>query len=222
MIENSQEFWEDCWKQRTADEYAVYLSEYNNKQDPIVDLLKQHGVQTVCDAACGFGAYSLMLASNGFQVEGFDISPTSVEVTKTLLRKYDIDSSNYKAASVLDTGYKKQFDAVTARSVLDHLYVEEARKGLDELLRIVKPGGIVIVSFDGMDEDDLKIQHEITEDGSILYRDEKRNGMVYHFYADEELSTWLKSYSVVDSYTNGRGERFFAIQKQTELSIGGK
>lgn len=196
-----------------AAEYGAYLAKYDKKQDPVVDLLKQYHVRRVCDAACGFGAYSLLLLSNGFQVEGFDISQTSVEIARSLLAAYGFDTSWYRVASVLNTGYDKTFDAVTACSVLDHLYRADAEKALKELLRIVKDGGILVVSFDGMDEEDLKLPHVVTEDGSILYQKGRRSGMVYHFYSDGELTEWLGAYSVVLTYTNDRGERFYAIQK---------
>lgn len=214
MKDYGQDFWENCWKQNTLEEYSGYLSKYHRRQNPVIDLLKRHNVHYVCDAACGYGAYSLMLASNGFQVEGFDISPTSVEVTKELLKRYGIDSSNYKVASVLNTGYEEIFNAVVACSVLDHLYEEDAKKALDELLRIVKKDGIVVVSFDGIDEDYVETAHEVTADGSFLYSEGKRSGMVFHYYSDEKLKRWLNLYPVIDSFANDDGERFFAIQKR--------
>lgn len=212
-MKNNQEFWEECWQQGTVAEYETYLSGYYRLKSPVADLFQSHNVKTVCDAACGFGAYSLMLASYGFLVEGFDISPTSVEVTKELLQKYDIDTSKYKVASIVDTGYEKEFDAVTAHSVLDHLSVADAKRALDELLRIAKPGGLVMISFDGIEEDDLELPHEVTADGSFLYKDGNRNGMLFHYYEEEELETWLAPYSIIWKQTNSRGERFFVIQK---------
>lgn len=213
MKQYGQEFWEDRWKRSEKTDYSAYLQSYYQKQDPIIDLLKQNQVHYVCDAACGFGAYSLMLASNGFSVEGFDIAPTSVEITKSLLQKYSVDSSKYKVASVLEPGYDEQFDAVTAISVLDHMYISDARKALKELLGTVKPGGIVVVSFDSLDSEDLEIPYEITEDGSIRYTEGARDGMVFHFYSASELESWLSDYAIILSYTNNRNERFFAIQK---------
>ncbi|MDO5399836.1 MAG: class I SAM-dependent methyltransferase [Eubacteriales bacterium] len=213
MNQNTQDFWETCWQRDTDRDYGKYLKAFYQKQDPMIDLFKRHHVRHVCDAACGYGAYSLMLASNGFQVEGFDISQTSVELTKKLLGKYGIDTSNYKAASVLDTGYAAIFDAVVAVSVLDHLYAADARAALTELLRIVKPGGLVVVSFDNLDEDDLKRQHILAADGSILYTDPSWGGMIFHPYADGELADWLSQYRIIHHYQNSRNERFYVIEK---------
>lgn len=213
MDHSNQAFWETRWQQGSVEEYGAYLAKFYRKSDPMIDLLKQYPVRRVCDAACGFGAYSLMLASNGFQVEGFDIAPTSVAVTKALLGKYGIDASRFKVASVLDTGYTETFDAVTARSVLDHMCISDAEAALQELFRIVRDGGILVVSFDGLDEEDLEIPHTVTEDGSILYTAGRRCGMIFHCYAESELKDWLSVYPILLSYTNDRGERFFAIRK---------
>lgn len=212
-MKDHHDFWEERWRRGAGTDYDLYLKSYYQRQDPIIDLFKQRNIHYVCDAACGYGAYSLMLASNGFQVEGFDIAPTSVEVTKTLLKRYHIDTSGYKVASVLDTGYTQCFDAVTAISVLDHMNVCDAKNALKELLRIVKPGGIVVISFDSLDEEDLEIPHDIAEDGSIIYTADPRKGMVFRHYTDQELKTWMADYSVVGTYTNSRGERFVAVEK---------
>lgn len=213
QMNSHQDFWEKCWQSSTDTNYSAYLKSYYKKQDPIIELFRNCNISHVCDAACGFGAYSLMLASNGFLVEGFDIAPTSVAVTKKLLQPYGIDTSGFRIASVLETGYDRSFDAVTAISVLDHMSVSDARKALNELLRIVKPGGLLVVSFDSLDGDDLEIPHKKVEDGSILYTDGTKNGMIFHFYSDTELKTWFGVYNIIQSYTNSRGERFYVIQK---------
>lgn len=213
MDNNTQAFWETCWQRGKSTDYSSLLNAYYQKQDPIIDLFRSYNIRHVCDAACGFGGYTLMLSSNGFQVEGFDIAPTSVEVTKSMLHRYGIDTSKFKTASVLDTGYAEPFDAVTARSVLDHMSVSNAKLALKELIRIVKSGGIIVVSFDALDEEDLEEPHKIAGDGSILYTGGNHNGMVFHFYSDEALTAWLGTYPILLSYTNDRGERFFAIQK---------
>lgn len=210
---NSREFWEACWQRGADTDYTPHIHSYYKKQDPIIDLFRRYRIHHVCDAACGYGAYSLLLASNGFLVEGFDIAPTSVDVTKAMLEKYGIDASLFKTASVLETGYDETFDAVTAISVLDHMCVSDAQNALEELLRIVKPGGIVVISFDPLDEEDLEESHETTDDGSILYTGGHHHSMVFHCYSEPELKTWLDAYNVVLAYTNNRGERFFAIQK---------
>ena len=212
MAETQRKFWQGLWKNRVAEDFSTYLPGYVEKSDPVVELFRRWGIRTVCDAACGYGAYSLLLLSNGFSVEGFDSAPQSVAIAKKLLASYGYDVSGYWTADVLHPGCSKEYDAVTARSVLDHLYVEETKRGLAELLRLTRRGGLLAVSFDGPEEVDGP--HRVEADGSILYTGGRREGMVIHIYTDEELKELLSPYKVVLAYTNEEGERFFVVENE--------
>ena len=71
---DDKSFWEKCWCKENIDALLPYLENYNNIKSDEIDLFQKENVKTVCDAACGFGAYTLALASNGFTVKAFDIS----------------------------------------------------------------------------------------------------------------------------------------------------
>ena len=67
-------YWEKCWIEDDSDELYGFLKGYYKLNSKEIELFKESGVHTVCDAACGFGAYSLALASNGFDTYSFDLS----------------------------------------------------------------------------------------------------------------------------------------------------
>lgn len=189
------------------------LQPYHQGKDEILDVLKAHRVRRICDAGCGFGAYSLLLASNGFNVEGFDLSESAVAVTKELLGNYKIDASSYRAASVLQTGYEdEQFDAAVAYSVLDHMTVDDAKKGLTELSRIVRKDGLLVLAFDSLEEDDLELAHTVMPDGSLLYTQGKRTGMIFHPFTEQELSELLGNKKILYRRTNTKGERVLVVR----------
>lgn len=100
------------------------------------------------------------------------------------------------------------FDAAVAHSVLEHMTVEDAKRGLLELDRIVRPGGLVYVSFDSLEED-RKLQHAILADGTYHYQEGKRDGMLFHHYSDEEIRELLKGHQrqIIYFATNYCGER---------------
>jgi 2-polyprenyl-3-methyl-5-hydroxy-6-metoxy-1,4-benzoquinol methylase len=83
------DYWERCWKGEDRAELHRYLDAYYGLQSREIELFKEHGAVSVCDAACGFGAYTLAFASNGFNVQGFDISETAVEITQDGLKNSD-------------------------------------------------------------------------------------------------------------------------------------
>ena len=213
MKDASYTYWESRWSQTSAESLKEVLQPYSQGKDEIVDLLKAHGVRHICDAGCGFGAYSLLLASNGFDVEGFDLSESAVAVTKELLGNYKIDTSGYRAASVLQTGYEdEQFDAAVAYSVLDHMTVDDAKKGLKELSRIVRKDGLLVLAFDSLEEDDLELAHTVMPDGSLLYTQGKRTGMIFHPFTEQELSELLGNKEILYRRTNTKGERVLVVR----------
>ena len=213
MKDASHTYWESRWSQTSAESLKEVLQPYHQGKDEILDVLKAHRVRRICDAGCGFGAYSLLLASNGFDVEGFDLSESAVAVTKELLGNYKIDASSYRAASVLQTGYEdEQFDAAVAYSVLDHMTVDDAKKGLTELSRIVRKDGLLVLAFDSLEEDDLELAHTVMPDGSLLYTQGKRTGMIFHPFTEQELSELLGNKKILYRRTNTKEERVLVVR----------
>ena len=213
MKDAGHTYWESRWSQTSAESLQKALEPYHQGKDEILDVLKTHEVRHICDAGCGFGAYSLLLASNGFEVEGFDLSESAVAVAKELLGNYKIDTSGYRAASILQTGYEdEQFDAVIAYSVLDHMTVDDAKKGLTELSRIVKKDGLLVLAFDSLEEDDLGLAHTVMQDGSLLYTQGKRAGMIFHPFKEQELSELLGDKEILYRKTSTKRERVLVVR----------
>ena len=210
---DDKSFWEKCWSKENIDALLPYLENYNNIKSDEIDLFKKDNIKTVCDAACGVGAYTLALASNGFTVKAFDISENAVEIAHEGLKRlgYDID---VKATSILQTGYADaEFDGVFAHSVLDHMTFEDAKKGFAELCRIVRPGSLILVSFDEVDEDDLALEHENLQDGCIKFTgDSAKNGMILHSYDDIWVKELLSGKEILYEAINSKDEHVFVVR----------
>lgn len=169
------DFWESSW-QRIDEKRLMEYAERKEQADPIpiLETLKSRKAQTVCDAGCGCGAYVRRLAQQGFTVKGFDVSGRAVEIAEDILEKSGL-TAELRAASVLKTGYPdNEFDAVVCRDVLDHIPKEEAKQTVRELCRITKPGGIILLTLDGLDEEYQKEPHTVTEEGD--YQSRRENG----------------------------------------------
>lgn len=208
-------YWEKCWKEDDSAEVYKYLDMYFELKSREIEIFKEHNIVNVCDAACGFGAYSLAFASNGFHVQSFDISETAVEITKNGLERYKIDATNVKVASILDTGYADDsFDGVIAHAVLDHLTVEDAKKALKELLRITRTKGLILISFDIAEDDDMKESHITLEDGTMQYTGVSRKGMLFCPYDWDKINELLKNYEIVYRADKGNREHVVILEKR--------
>lgn len=211
---NYQTYWESSWQAEDPNQLLTYLSGWKNYHGREIELLKEHQVRSVCDAACGFGAYTIAFAANGFSVAGFDISKTSVEISKQGLKACGFQDVDIRVASLMDTGYEDaSFEAVNVHAVLDHLTVTDARAALQEIFRIVKKSGLVILSFDGLEAEDLSEDHVEIEPGTMQYVSGSRKGMLFHPYEWEEINRLLAGYEIVEMWTNQKKEKIVVIRK---------
>ena len=206
-------YWENVWLSEDPAQCAEYLRGHMRAKPEFLDVFRRHGAVSVCDAACGFGAYGAMLAANGFHVSLFDVAESSVKLAQTLFRQEGLAAEGWRVCDICQIAYPcGTFDAVVAHAVIDHLPAERARQALGELVRIAKPGGLVYLSFDPLEEDDLSEPHEVRADGSFLYIAGSRRGLLFHPYCQEDIQALLREYKIVYSQTNARGGRECVLQ----------
>lgn len=99
--------------------------------------------QRLLDFGCGPGFYSVMFAKLGYDVFGFDISPTNVETAQKLSEKYSLAQSTHFTIGVAEhLEYADEFfDLVVGIDILHHVDIPKAVR---EILRVLKPGGRAI------------------------------------------------------------------------------
>jgi len=207
----SDDYWDKLWSNPNIEEYKGYVKGYATWKPKFVEIFSQYRVKTVCDAACGFGAYSVMLAKHGFNISGFDISGESVNLTQKMLSEFDCSFNDYKVCSISKIEYDDEsFDAVVAHAVIDHISLADAQIALSELFRILSTNGLLFLTFDPLSDEDINNKHSVLQDGSRLYEE----GLLFRHYTDDEISTLLSGKKIVYSSKNLRGERELVLQKQ--------
>jgi len=114
----------------------LYLRSY-------IELVDSHAKPDsfILELGCGNGLSARMLRDKGHQVIGIDLSSTFLEKTN----KWEDESLKYLACSAINLPFKDQtFDLVCSNEMLEH--VTDAEKSLTEMVRVVKPGGKIIVA----------------------------------------------------------------------------
>lgn len=183
------QFWDQSWDTVDPSRVARYVQGTELAADPLMVFWKEHRVQSVCDAGCGCGVYSLKLAVNGFRVSGFDVSAKAVEMTKKLLSSRNFDGGDFETADILSAPYPDHhFDAVISRDVVDHMPLAGAIQAVKELYRITKPGGFLVLTLDGLDAEYETQKHTVNADGDYLYTEGKWKGMVFHPYSESQIA----------------------------------
>lgn len=189
-------FWERSWKTVDRGRIENRAEQLVRSDDDLIPYLKVRGAVTVCDAGCGCGAYSLALAAHGFRVSGFDISADAVALARDLLCEKGWPAQDFRTVDIQRTGYEDgAFDAAVARDVIDHLPIREGAAAVEELLRIVRPGGCVLLTLDAMDAEYASEPHDTNSDGDCVYTGGKWRGMVFHPYSPGEIERLARGHS---------------------------
>ncbi|MDD5503234.1 MAG: class I SAM-dependent methyltransferase [Candidatus Thermoplasmatota archaeon] len=132
---------------------SIYKNEgrnYSTPQEalaPIIGIFKKRGVKRVLDLGCGAGANLVLLAKNGFEVYGFDVSAEALKLAKAQLAesglKADLHSGDMRDALPYENGF---FDAVVSVRVLNHGTISEIRKTIKNIERVLRPGGLLFIT----------------------------------------------------------------------------
>lgn len=111
-----------------------------------MNLLKEKNPQTILDVATGTADFSLALQNlKPKEIIGVDISENMLSVGRVKVRKKKLDNiiTLQRADSELLPFPDNRFDAVTVAFGVRNF--ENLKAGMQEMLRVVKPGGKVVV-----------------------------------------------------------------------------
>jgi len=101
--------------------------------------------KAVLDVACGEGYGSNLLAGSAAAVVGVDIDPEAVRHASA---SYPRDNLTFRRGAAEDIPIPEQhsFDVVVSFETLEHLSPESQRRFAQEIKRLLRPGGLLLIS----------------------------------------------------------------------------
>jgi len=99
--------------------------------------------KAVLEIGCGMGTDLLQFARGGARVTGVDLTPRSVELTRTRFRIYGLPG-RFEVADAENLPFADaSFDLVYSHGVLHH--TPDTQRAIDEIHRVLQPGGTAMV-----------------------------------------------------------------------------
>jgi ubiquinone/menaquinone biosynthesis C-methylase UbiE len=101
----------------------------------------------VLDVGCGMGSFSLILAKalSQMKVTGVDLSAPAIEAARSLATEMQLQNVEFRHGSASALPFpEKSFAAVVCQTLLGH--VPEPKRVLSEMRRVLRPGGMMLIS----------------------------------------------------------------------------
>lgn len=114
-------------------------------KDKLLHLLDINKGEKILDVGCEVGAMMVYTGLMGAEVSGVDIDPDSVKKANLYLEKYGIKGRAIAGDARNLEFPDNSFDKVVSSDFLEHMKSEDNIRVLEEIRRVVKPGGIIVI-----------------------------------------------------------------------------
>jgi len=176
---------------RLAKQYADHIAdELQNKPldrqllDRLAERVKDAGL--VCDMGCGPGHIARYLRERGVTVCGIDLSAEMLQQARALNPDIEFRQGNMLSLDIED----EAFAGMTAFYSLIHIPRDEVSKALTELKRVLRRGGLLLLSFHIGDETKHVEElwgEKVDFDVAFFQPDEMRNYLLAAGFEIEEI-----------------------------------
>jgi SAM-dependent methyltransferase len=129
-----------------ADEYVAHVFEelqHKPLDRGLLDRLATEVQGPLCDMGCGPGHIARYLHGRGASVSGIDLSPQMIDRARRLNPDIAFSAGDMLALDVPD----EAFAGIAAFYSIIHVQRADVVRALRELKRVLKPGGLLLLSF---------------------------------------------------------------------------
>ena len=192
------------WDQIYRRDGRVFLKPVQIVKDFIAEL-KVQGCQNILDLGCGTGRHLVYLAEQGFTSFGLEISHSGVEQANEWLKSVDLNGALTLADMRAPLPYKdNSFDALISTQVIHHAYLQTVRETAREIGRIVRSGGLILISvpaWRALENDGMEKPSEEVELRTYLPIAGSEKGLPHHLFHQNELPELFPDFQVSDLWT---------------------
>jgi SAM-dependent methyltransferase len=161
-------------------------------------------VQRVLDLGCGTGRHLVYLAEQGFETFGLDISYSGLQQTNQWLKTDDLYGSLTLADMRISLPFRdNSMDAVLSTQVIHHAYLQTVQETALEINRIVRPGGLILISVPAWRTLDVRMREPSREVEPRTYipSSGSEKGLPHHLFHQDELPGIFPDFRVRDLWT---------------------
>lgn len=153
----------------------------------LASILRRRGARRVLDLGCGAGRHTVYLAREGFKVSATDIAQNGLSHARDWLARENL-AAELKQSDIAHIPYPADtFDAVISIYVIYHKTYSEMKQVVAEIHRVLKAGGLALVSLQSKRGWRYRQGDEIEPDTFIL-REGADAGVPHHYSDPAEIA----------------------------------
>lgn len=179
------------------EEFVRFTARYVQRRVGIDRYDTKRAIQRILDAGCGIGRHVVFFAEQNYIVYGIDISPEAIAIAEEWVTKKQL-SAYLQVADIENLPFRdRYFDLVLSHGVLDHMPIENAKKAIKELNRVLVPGGYLFLTLRSVDDS------ECGRGEAVGYHTYKlaagyEKGIVQHYFDQDEVFDLLEGFRIFD------------------------
>ncbi len=191
----------------------MYDRRPHEEAEALAALFREHGVKRILDLGCGDGRHLVWFAAQGFEMVGLDAAPTGLKLAEGFLaeagQKAELVRADIAAIPLADGS----FDAVICVQVINHQDIDDIRRTVAEILRVLRSSGWLFLTVATI-EGELTDPKVVRLSPRLFAKTEGHEAGIPHYIATP--AEWLAEFSrfrIERTGTDAKGKLSLLAQK---------
>ena len=176
---------------------------------------EEDNINEIVELGAGLGRDTVFFAKNKIKVEALDYSSTAIKIIEEKAK--DINLSKFISTKHFDVRNKLPYEDSSINGIFSHMLYcmaltnSEIKKLNNEILRVLKPGGINIYTARNTSDGDYKKGIQRGED---MY---ENDGFIINFFSEKKVNGLLEGFKNLSTTNFDEGNfprKLFLIQKK--------
>ncbi len=174
----------------------------------------------ILDLGCGEGRNSLYLSQVGYNIIGIDLSFKAASVMKNNFFEESLKGLVLTGDARLLPFKSNSLDGILAHHLFDHLDKNGFDQAISECLRILKPGGVLLLTMDSFSEAASDQSVISKDDGSLFFIKGSSKGLLVRPYDSCELSALTDlGWQILKDELTPSQSKIMLLRKSVEKAI---
>ena len=191
------------WENNFSNKPEMFGLSQSLAAEKALKIFKKNKINEIIEFGAGLGRDSVFFAKNLIHTTALDYSPSGIDIIEQKIKKNNL--TKYLSTKLFDIRKKLPFEDNSIEACYSHMLYcmalnnQDLQNLNDEILRILKPGGINIYTVRHTDDGDY--ENGIFR-GEDLY---ENDGFIVHYFSKEKIYSLLNGFSniLIENFDEG-------------------